>query len=527
MLTKFFAKLNRNKSAVVDDEKSQKAFGGFFSTDYDFFDPSTPEEAYQATINRTFQRPMQIAPINTGVPARTGRGTMDNDECVPLGVKQFANAFVSVPAAQVLWYGAQSFIGYQMCAIMAQHWLVDKACTMPAKDAIRKGYEITINDGEAVPPEVLAKIRKLDKEYGIIDNAVEFVRMGRVFGIRVAIFEVESDDPDYYYKPFNPDSIKPGTYRGISQIDPYWIIGQLDNNASANPASKHFYEPTWWQVGARRIHRSHIAIFRTGEVADILKPTYLWGGVSVCQRIYERVYAAERIANEAPLLSLSKRTDVVFTDLSQAQAQGVKFIQKFQEWVLNRNNYGIKVLDKQYEDMKQFDISLTDLDNVIMTQYQLVAAAADTPAVKLLGTSPKGFNTTGEFEESSYHETLESLQMHDITPLLEGHYLRLVRSDIEPTFKDFDVCIKWKSLDALTAKEEAEINQIKAATYVALAQTGAIDAADIREILIADPASGFNGLESGVPEPIEPEPDDQEPNNNAENSEGKGEVGKE
>ena len=46
------------------------------------------------------------------------------------------------------WYVRQGFIGYQNCAIIAQHWLVDRCCTLPAKDAVRNGYFITQNGGE-------------------------------------------------------------------------------------------------------------------------------------------------------------------------------------------------------------------------------------------------------------------------------------------------------------------------------------------------------------------------------------------
>ena len=70
-----------------------------------------------------------------------------------------------------------------------------------------------------------------------------------------------------------------------------------------------------------------------------------------------------------------------------------------------------------------------------MTQYQLVAAAAGVPATKLLGTSPKGFNATGEFEESSYGEELESIQQHDLSPLVNRHHLLLIRSHVTKKFK--------------------------------------------------------------------------------------------
>jgi len=401
----------------------------------------------------------------------------------------------TIPELQILWYAEQTFIGYQLCAMLAQQWLISKACLMPAKDATRNGFELTVNDGVEVKPEILDEIRRQDVIYKLNYNLIQFVQMGRIFGIRIAMFVVESDDPEYYRKPFNIDGVMPGSYRGISQIDPYWITPQLDADAAGNPAAIDFYEPTWWIVNGRPVHRTHLIIFRTEEVADILKPTYIYGGIPIPQKIAARVYAAERTANEAPMLALTKRTDVIKADMAQATAEYPNFESRILQWVYNRDNYGVKMLDIE-EDMQQFDTSLSDLDDVIMTQYQLVAAAANVPANKLLCTQPKGFNSTGEFEEASYHEELESIQTHDLSPLIERHHLLLIHSEIAPKFgiEPFSTTVKWNELDAMTAKEQAEINKYKAESGNMLIMSGAISPADERNRIMADVHSGYTGL---------------------------------
>ncbi len=401
----------------------------------------------------------------------------------------------NLPETQVLWYANQSFIGYQLCSLLAQQWLISKCCLMPAKDSTRNGYEISINSGDNIDPDVLDYMRKADLRYNLNKNLIQFVQMGRVFGVRHAMFIVESDDPEYYLKPFNPDGVTPGSYKGISQIDPYWITPQLDADAAGNPAAIDFYEPTWWIINGRPVHRTHLIIFRTEEVADILKPSYIFGGVPIPQKIALRVYAAETTANEAPMLAATKRTDVMKIDLTEAAANPIQVANTLNQYVTNRNNYGVKLIgvDDEYE---QHDISLADLDAVIMTQYQIVAAAANVPATKLLGTQPKGFNSTGEFEEASYHEELESIQYHDLSPLIERHHLLLIRSEVCEEFNiaPFETTVTWNPLDAMTAKELAELNKMKAETGQALMMAGAIDGYDERQRIIADPESGYNGL---------------------------------
>src|SRR6202000_510843 len=115
---------------------------------------------------------------------------------------------------------------------------------------------------------------------------------GCMFGVRIAYFKVDSPDPKYYEKPFNIDGVRPGSYKGIVQIDPYWVAPLLDRDAESRPASMHFYEPTWWIVDGQRFHRDHLIIFRNDEPADILKPVYIYGGVPVPRQLMEGVYAA-------------------------------------------------------------------------------------------------------------------------------------------------------------------------------------------------------------------------------------------
>ena len=165
------------------------------------------------------------------------------------------------------------------------------------------------------------------------------------------------------------------------------------------------------------------------------------------------------------MLALTKRTDVLKMDLAQAAANPTKTAQRLEVFAQYRDNYGVKTIGLD-DEMMQFDTSLTDLDAVIMTQYQLVAAAANVPAVKLLGTPPKGFNATGEFEEANYHEELEGIQTHDLTPMIERHHLILIRSEIAPKFgiPPFGIKISWNELDAMTTEEQAQLNKLKAET---------------------------------------------------------------
>lgn len=391
----------------------------------------------------------------------------------------------SLSGAQLGFYAAGSpFIGYQACAMMATNWLIDKACSMPARDAVRQGY--TLGDDEE-------ELRETDKRFKVFNHLREMIHFGRVYGGRMILFDIVSENPEEYYKsPFNIDGVSPGAYRGMSQIDPNWVSPVLTEGNLQDPATQGFYEPTYWRVGNRVIHRSHFHFFIPHPVPDFLKPSYNYLGMSVPQRISERVYAAERSANEGPQLLMTKRL-IALKVSDSALANREQLQQNLEEWSELMNNFGIKVMGGD-EDLSQFDTALGDVDAVIMTQYQLVASAANVPATKLYGTQPKGFNSTGEYEAATYREELESIQTNDLSPLLERHYALVSKS---LGIKTDEVHVQWAPLDSPTAKEWAEIEKIKSDRDAVLFSTGAIDAEDIRDRIREDRESDYFGVEEG------------------------------
>ena len=421
--------------------------------------------------------------------------------------KRFNSLSRNVSEALIGWYSQQSFIGWQLCGIIAQHWLVRKACEMPALDAIRNGWDITSTDGEEMEPESVKAFRAADRRYGIKKQLREYIIKGRIFGIRIAMFKVESTDPEYYEKPFNIDGVTKGSYKGIVQIDPYWTAPQLTGDSASNPASMHFYEPDYWTINGKRVHRSHLLIYRHCEPIDILKPVYLYGGVPLPQMIMERVYAAERTANEGPQLAQTKRTNVWMTDMAKVMADPDKAISLLDQWSFFRDNYGVKLGDKTSEEFQQFDTALSDVDELIGQQYRLVAAIANVPSAKIMGESLKGFNAEGAYEESSYHEFLETMQEHDLTPFLERHYAIVAKSE---GISAPEITIAWKPLDTPTAKELADTNLVKAQVGAALVASGAIDGEDERNRVAMDPDSGYHNLGARSVEELDlgEEPDD-------------------
>ena len=393
------------------------------------------------------------------------------------------------------WFASDSFIGFGAMAIIAQHWLISKVCTLPAKDAIRKGWKVSTIDDTKIDSQIFDEIRKLDNhKYKIKEKLINQSQFTKVFGIRVALFVVESTDPMYYENPFNIDGVKAGSYKGIRQIDPQWCTPVTTSGNVTDPASLYYYDPTYWQINGKKYHKSHLVITRGDEVADILKPTYQYAGISLTQKIYNRLYGAEKTANEIPMLVQSKRLNVYKMErMADKVADYNSFNDAMQKWVELRDNYGIRFADTN-DSIEQLETSLSDLDVNVMTQYQLVCSIANIPSYKLLNSPMKGFSS-GDTEQSSYHEELENIQDLILEPLLDRHYQLLIKSEIKPKFNIyFNAYIQWNELDAITEKERAEIDEIKSRTDINYTNAGILGQDGINKKLTDDENSPYFGM---------------------------------
>ncbi len=498
ILTKINKKFIKQRAKGTSDESYirsiiRKVYYEMLSEKEEFGNFSLPE------IDRNKYLSMSIQKTHKDLIPSVPKGTAMDSCCDTTRLQQAYNITNPINDIIYTFFATQGFIGFQACAILSQNWLINKACLQPTKDAIRPDYELSYvrTDEEELDKDFLSEIIDLSndrKGFNIKETCRVFAEKKRQFGQILAYPIVEDAD---YANPFNIDGIKPNSYKGITVVDPIWYEPILDEEAISDPTSLRYFKPTWFRLpDGKKIHSSWCIFGKNGEVPDVLKPTYRWGGYPIPQLIYKRAYAAEKVANEAPMLAQSKRLLVADVNVQGYLANPSKEQEKLKALSMFRDNWGI-MTKRPGDSVQQIDTSLTDLDEVIMTQYQLTAAAAGIPATKLLETQPKGFNSTGDYEDDQYKLTLVSIQEDDYVPILDMHYKLL---SVSKYGIKRDYTINFVEIDTPTEKERAEINNMKAQTVATYLQAGIITEEEARANLIKDPDSGFNDITDELPE---------------------------
>jgi len=450
-----------------------------------------PDEKFKQLFPRT------IADIKPMVAGKGGKKVAQDSDI------SFSRTFNNEIPPQMMGFLNQTFIGWQACALLKQNPFIDRACTVPAKDAIAPDYNLAyINTADKEKDDADADINILQdikdvsrRKFKINDICVKQTENKKTFGYSIVIPVVDGVDME---KPYNIDGVKKGAYKGMVVVEPYWVTPQLDSEAVGDPTSAHFYEPTWYvMAGGKRIHRSWVIKTVNSEVSDVLKPVYYFGGLPLTQMIYERVYAAEKVANEAPMIALTKRLLVVDADIENMVANPDVAYEVMQALTQLRDNFGVYA-KRPGDTVSQIDTSLSDFDALIMTQYQLVASIAGMPATKLLKTTPKGFNSTGEFEDKDYKQALVEIQENDYIPIINRHNELYTKSEYG---RVIPLDVKFNPIDTPTEKETAEIQQIKSQTAANHINAGITTADEERDVLRTEDGSPYSALPEEIEEP--------------------------
>lgn len=398
------------------------------------------------------------------------------------------------------------FIGWQQCALLAQHWLISNACSIPAKDAIRNGWinmfadadKETATEDKEKEQKFLNELNEItNTKYKVSEKIIQWITKYNIYGIGIALPQIDGIN---YEVPYNPDGIKKGSFKGIAIIDPYWLTPQFDQEAMTDPTAPIFYKPTHYLTAGkngRKIHVSHFIIIRRKEVPDILKPTYYFGGIPLTQEIYERVYAAEKSANEQPLLLLTKRVNGWKVDLNEFFMNPKKYEQRIRNFTDKRDNQGVLLIDHE-DDMFQIDTSLSDLDQVVMSQYKLVAAVARIPVDKLFELNPSGtLSNSGDFNIKNYTQDLNTIQNDLAKPFVDRINEIVMRSYYDKKDK---IAIVFNPTDNPTAQEQATNVKTEVDTLQALIGNNVITTEEARQKLISDKRNGFSFLDEEAPE---------------------------
>ncbi|MCS6455949.1 DUF1073 domain-containing protein [Burkholderia thailandensis] len=290
--------------------------------------------------------------------------------------------------------------------------------------------------------------------------------------------------------------ITKGSFKGFRLIEPINCYPAPYN--ADNPLAPNYYRPDAWLVQGRKVHASRLLHFTQNEPPVLLKPAYNFFGIPLAQMALDYVDRFDTVRIAVARLVKRFSTSILKTDMSQIlNGGGIEDAASLQArallWQMFGDNQGLMALDMDKEDFVQVNTPLSGLSDIVSQQLELLAAVSRTPAVKLLGIAPKGFNSTGEYDEANWYDHVASQQQIVFADNLDRAIKIIQLSEMGSI--DADLTHKFVALHELSEAEKAQNRKTNADAFAIHFDRGVISNEEERIRLASDPDSGYDSID--------------------------------
>ncbi len=392
-----------------------------------------------------------------------------------------------------------AFMGYGALQAIAQNGMI-RACVQTVADDVTKKW-IEVIGGEEEDKERVAKLTELIKRYNLQKVFHDAIATVGYFGGAFIFIDTGAADDDLTL----PLVIRKGSaelqqdgHLSFRVIDPCNVT-PCDYNCE-NPLAADYMKPRMWYVLGRRVHASRLLTLYDNEPPTLLKPAYNFLGIPRAQILWDyvmhwnesRCYTND-LLKKISLLVVKTDTDAIFST-----PNGVRlFDTKVTALERYRDNNSIYVCDKEREDVTNVQTSMAGATDIVRQSLEMIAAINRTPAVKLLGISPSGFNATGESDITNYYDHIRAQQ-----ELYRKHIERCLKAIQLVHFGNIDPTVSFDFVE-LSADNDAS-KAMTASTRMQMlstaVQTQVISAQEMRDAVRADPMFGLDFLGAEAPD---------------------------
>lgn len=349
-------------------------------------------------------------------------------------------------------------------------WLVRKIVDIPPRDMTREWRNW---QAEA------ADIEKLEAEERRLQLRLKVLRaliLSRLYGGGGLLLGTNDSDP---MQPLDPEKVGKGGLKYIHVLSRHQVaVGEQ----ILDPADPWFGKPKYFEIQSQRAENARVHPSRFVELVGQKAPEgsfyttqdWFWGD-PIMQSVGEAVKNADLAqAGFADLINEAKIDVVKIPDL-MAQAGTAeyqsRFLARLQAVAAGKSTWRMFAIDGE-EEWEQKQITWQGIPDMMLAFLNVVAGAADIPITRLLGTSPKGLQSTGDGEERDYHAMVKAQQDEMLAPALDRIDPLLQRSALGKA--DPDIYYEFGSLAHVNEKEQADIEKIFADAARTYADTGTI-----------------------------------------------------
>lgn len=410
------------------------------------------------------------------------------------------------------------FLGFPALAELAQVPEYRRMVDTLAQEMTRKWLRITSSKGKDAQPGTVPgddgseKVRQLTEameRYRLRDIFREAWTHDGFFGRGQIYIDVGTTDDTAELATalaMTPRKIRRGALVGFRTVEPIWSYPAYYD--STNPLKPDWYRPRSWYVMGREVHRTRLITLISRELPDMLKPVFLFSGISLTQLAKHYVDNWRRTEKSVSDLLHSFSVWIIKANLGGLMGDPSALMSRVEAFTKYRDNRGVALIDKEQEDVANVAVPLSGLDLLQAQAQERMASVDGFPIIKLLGLQAAGLNASDEAGLKVWYDRVHCQQEH-FNPQVK-HALDAIQLS-EFGAIDPDIGFEWNPLWEPTATEQATIRKTEAETATAYINAGVIDPQEERERLAGEDGSAYSNLDLSID--IEPPADPSlEPN---------------
>ncbi len=349
--------------------------------------------------------------------------------------------------------------------------------------------------------DVITAIQAEEKRLGLRQKVRQARTWARLYGGAAIILGVPGADT---MEPYDPATLGKGGLRYLHVVTRWQVgVGPLNNDLG----SDYFHQPAYYtlnsQGGQVKIDPSRVIPFVSQPLPpdsiQVMGSDGFWGD-PLLMLLEKELKNADLAPSAIATMLHEAKVDTIsipgLMSLLGTAGYEQRLQARLQAAEMAKSILNTRILDAE-EKWETRQISFTNLPELIDKFWQLVAAVSDIPVTRLLGTSAKGLNATGEGDNDNYDEMVEARQENELRPLLERIDDSLLASaGIAPGKASFE----FADLDEADPSEEADLQAKRAATAKSYVDSGLVPraamAVAVQTALVEDAV--YPGLEAAL-----------------------------
>lgn len=464
------------------------------------------KEKTKTVSTREFKESNYSLPATLGVTEEY-RKKLDKEFSETVGMDSVVGSLTQ-HAIEMGQFPVTAFVGYGALQQIAQNGMIRNCIKTVADDITREWIKIT--GGDDTPPEKIEKLQDAQEtQYrlqSLFNDAI--CKVGFMGGAFIFIRTEPKDEPNVDLTlplMVNNKSAEVGASSKVSfvVVDPINVSPGPYN--SYEPLRSDYMKPSSWMVLGHQVHASRLITLYANEPPTLLKPAYNFLGIPQAQILWDYVNHWNECRVSAQELIKKLSLLIYYTDMQSRMGSygGVQELDAIMEVLQHyRNNDSVFVADKEADQVDNVQTTVSGVQDIVRQAQEMIAAINRTPAVKLYGISPSGFNATGESDIRNYNDHVRS-QQELYRPAIQK-CLEVIQMQL---FDEVDPSISFEFNELNLDNESAQAMNFNARVTAlsTLKDRNVISAEELRQAVRMDENSRLGFLSEELPEPEEGE----------------------